>query len=277
MTDGREVARHYGRASLADAISGALRAAGLGGDGPLTPDDLAPLDEFHMGGREATLGLAERLDLPPGATVLDIGCGLGGPARLLASRRGCLVVGVDLTPEYVEIGRELTRRAGLDGRVDLRVGSGLALPFGPESFDAATLLHVGMNVPDKPALFREAARVLRPGGVLAVYDVMRVGPGPVAYPTPWASTEDASFLEESGAYRRALAAAGFAIEAERDRRDLAIETFRRMRARAAEAGGPPPLGLHVLMGPDAPAKVANLLAALEPGIIAPVEMICRRA
>jgi SAM-dependent methyltransferase len=164
---------------------------------------------------------------------------------------------------------------GLAGQVDFRAGSATALPFADASFDAATLLHVGMNIADKPALFAGLARVLRPGGVFAIYDVMRTGGGDIDFPMPWATGAHTSFVAEPAHYRRALEAAGFEVSAERNRRDDAIAFFRAMRARLAESG-PPPLGTHVLMGKEAPQKIANLIASLEAGRLAPVEMVCRR-
>jgi ubiquinone/menaquinone biosynthesis C-methylase UbiE len=185
------------------------------------------------------------------------------------------VTGIDLTPEYVALAASLTKLVGLEGLADYRVGSATDLPFADASFDAATLLHVGMNIPDKGRLCAEAARVLKPGGTFAVYDVMRTGDGPIAFPVPWAGSEAISFLASPAEYRRALAAAGFEVRSERNRRDMALEFFRRMMARVAESG-PPPLGLHILMGKEALAKVRNVVAGLESGVIAPIEMIARR-
>jgi ubiquinone/menaquinone biosynthesis C-methylase UbiE len=213
--------------------------------------------------------------LKPGLSLLDIGSGIGGPARFFASQYGCSVVGIDLTPEYVAVAERLTRMVGLTDRVRFRVGSATDLPFDEASFERATLLHVGMNVPDKGALCAEAARVLKPAGVFAVYEVMRTGEGDLIFPVAWADTAATSFVADPVTYRRALEAAGFEVMAEEDRRDPALEFFHRMRARHAESGLPP-LGLHLHMGPDAPRKVANMIANLERGVVAPVEMICRR-
>jgi SAM-dependent methyltransferase len=274
MAVDHDIARHYTHGALEETILAGLKAMGRAAD-RLQPDDLAAIDEFHIGGNEATAALADQLGLKPGMALLDLGCGIGGPARFLARRYGCRVTGIDLTPEYVQVAESLTRRVGLDQQVSFRVGSVTALPFAEASFDAATLLHVGMNIADKEKLCAEAARVLRPGGVFAIYDVMRVGLGGLDYPMPWASAAHTSFVVEPERYRHALGAAGFEIAAERDRRDDAIAFFRTMRARFAERG-PPPLGTHVLMGREAPQKIANLTAGLETGRIAPIEMICRR-
>ena len=268
-----DVARHYAHGSLEAAIWAGLQAMGRE-EAEVTLEDLAGIDEFHIGGHEATADLAERLELGAGGTLLDIGSGLGGPARFFARRYGCRVTGLDLTPEYVEVARTLTQLVGLSEQVEFRVGSALALPFEDGSFDRATLLHVGMNIPDKERLCKETRRVLRSGGMFAIYDVMRTGEAQIAFPVPWAADEATSFLEPSETYRQALTAAGLEIVSERDRRDFGISFFQRMRARIAESG-PPPLGLHILMGQDAPTKVANMISNLEQGLIAPVEIICR--
>jgi ubiquinone/menaquinone biosynthesis C-methylase UbiE len=271
----QQVAGHYTHGALGAAIDGGLKILGRSAD-ELRDADLAGMDEFHMGGREATAALAGQLDLKPAAHLLDIGCGIGGAARFFAQHFGCRATGIDLTPEYIETARALTRRLGLAERVEFRVGSALDLPFTDASFDRATLLHVGMNVPDKRKLAAEAHRVLKRGGTFAVFDVMRTGPGPITYPVPWAASEATSFVASAAEYREALEAAGFAVISERDQRQMALDFFARIRARMA-ASGPPPLGLHVLMGKDAPQKIANVVTMLERGTVAPVEMIARRS
>jgi SAM-dependent methyltransferase len=274
MDTERRVAGHYARGGgLEGALLRALAAAGKDPE-RLAPEDLAPLEEFHTGGRQATIDLAARMGLRPGMHLLDLGCGIGGAARHLARAQGCRVTGIDLTEEYVAAAAALTRRVGLEEAVLFRHGSALALPFAEASFDGATMLHVGMNVADKAALFAGVRRVLRPGGVFAVYDVMRLAPGALDFPLPWASAEDTSFVEEPASYRRALAAAGFAVEAERDRREFGLAALRATLAQVARAGLPP-LGTHLLMGEAFPRKIANQAAALERGLVAPVEIIAR--
>jgi SAM-dependent methyltransferase len=267
---------HNTRGRLVGAITEALAATGKS-PGSVTVEDLAPVDEFHIGGRQATEDLVAQLDLAREHHVLDVGCGLGGAARFVGSRYGCRVTGIDLTAEYVEGARALSEWTGLGGRLRFHRGSALATPFAGAEFDRAYMLHVGMNVPDKPALFAEIARVLRPGGRFGIYDVMRTGEAALAFPVPWAATPEISAVDTPAAYRAALRASGFEIVAERDRRDFAIEFFRTLRARLARAGGPPPLGLHLVMGPDAATKIGNMVANIEAEAIAPVELIARRA
>ncbi len=276
MTDITEerVARHYAQSDLERAILDALVASGKDID-RLAPEDLSPVDEFHTGGREATVAFAEQVDFAAGQHVLDIGCGIGGPSRLFAAERGCRVTGVDLTNDFVQVAATLSRRVGLDGKVAYRQASALALPFDAGAFDGAYMMHVGMNIEDKPGLFAEARRVLKAGGVFAIYDIMRTGDGELSYPVHWAASPQTSFLASAAEYRQALEAAGFEVVKERDRREFAREFFRQVVARIAEAGSPPPLGVHLLMKTDVSEKLANVMRNLEKGLISPTELICR--
>ncbi|WP_374570714.1 cyclopropane-fatty-acyl-phospholipid synthase family protein [Phenylobacterium sp.] len=274
MDNERSVAAHYAHGALEEAILGGLQAAGKD-LAHLVPADLSPVDEFHMGGRQATEDVAAQLDLKPGMRLIDIGCGLGGASRYFAETHGCQVSGVDLTEEYVATARALAALVGLQGKVSYEQASALALPFDDAAFDGGYMFHVGMNIADKPALFAEIRRVLKPGAVFAVYDVMaEPGEGEVAYPVAWASSPATSFLADAAGYRRALENAGFAVDATRSRRAFALEFFKAMRARMA-ANGPPPLGLHIVMGADAGVKSANMAANLERGVIAPTEIFAR--
>ena len=274
MKTEQQVARHYERDDLEQAILAALVAAGVDIE-HLTAADLAGVDEFHLGGRALTIEFGKRLGLGAGQRVLDIGSGVGGPARTFATEYGCQVAGIDLTPSFVVAAKALTERCGLAEQVSFEVGSALAIPVARQSVDVVTLIHVGMNIADKAQLFAEAQRVLRPGGRFGIYDVMLTDEvTTIPYPMPWSTTPNTSFVETPVIYRDLLARAGFAIEAERNQRDLVLKLAGEMRAKAAEYG-PPIMGPHVVMGPTAKDKLRDVMAALEQGIIAPIEMIAR--
>jgi ubiquinone/menaquinone biosynthesis C-methylase UbiE len=266
------VANHYACSELVAAIRDGLARLGKT-ESTVTAEDLAPVDEFHIGGRAATKELAEQLALSASDRVLDIGCGLGGPARQIAAQYGCHVTGIDLTPDYVEAGNALSGWLRLEGRVALQYGDALALPFADGSFTAAYMLHVGMNIADKNALFAQLARVLRAGARFAIYDVMRTGDGAMSYPLPWASTADENAIATPSYYRDALAGAGFDIVSEQERHDVATKYFARQRAQVAVE---PALGVHTLMGSRRPDMVRNMSESISDGRIAPVEMIARK-
>ncbi len=275
MSEDHAVAGHYTHGSLLAAIEEALEALGKTPE-TVSVDDLAPVDEFHIGGREASEHFLSQLPLDAETLVLDVGCGLGGASRFAASRFGCRVTGIDLTAEYVETGGTLTSWVGLEDRIALHQGSALEMPFGDAGFDAAFMMHVGMNIPDKARLFAEVHRVLKPGGSFGVYDVMRTGEGALTFPVPWATSEETSAVAAPEAYRQALEAAGFQVAAERNRRDFALDFFAELNAKIAAAGGPPPLGLHILMGETRAEKIKNLVENISAERIAPVELIARK-
>ena len=267
------VAAHYGTRGLFDRIKERLTVMGVD-PARATPDDLKPVDEFHIGGVAATRDLLKQIRITPDMHVLDIGSGIGGTPRFVAGETGCTVTGLDLTPEFVETATALSAMVGLDDKTRFRTGSALQMPFEDDSFDAALLLHVGMNIPDKHRLMAEAARVLKPGAPFAVYEVMQTGPETIEYPVPWADTPDTSALAAPEDYRAAAETAGFTVVASRNRRDFALEFFANLRARM-EAEGPPPLSIQLLMGDTAQVKVANMVRNIQAGRIAPVEMILR--
>jgi ubiquinone/menaquinone biosynthesis C-methylase UbiE len=275
MDTEQQVAKHYGRSGLETSIVEALRKAGKDVD-KLSADDLSGVDEFHLGWRPATAELAKQLGLASGMQVLDIGSGIGGPARYFAGALGCSVTGIDLTEEFVQAATGLTRRVGLADRVSFQQGSALALPFPDGRFDRATLIHVGMNIADKATLFAEVHRVLKPGGRFGVYEVMRTGAGDIPYPMPWAATSATSFVETPDAYRRRLEAAGFKVESQRSQTELTLKLLGEMRAKA-EKDGPPPLGLHVIMGAEAKERLANIFGCVENRLLAPTEIIAQAA
>ncbi|MEM7357019.1 MAG: methyltransferase domain-containing protein [Acidobacteriota bacterium] len=275
MPEGTNVARHYTHGSLLDAIRQGVQQLGKSPE-TVTIEDLGPVDEFHIGGRPATESFLDQLEIEPEHNVLDVGCGLGGGSRFAAQRYGCRVSGIDLTHEYVATGTELCRWVGLSDRIELEQGDATASERPAQTYDRAYMMHVGMNIADKAALARELHRVTQPGGRVGIYDVMRVGEGELTFPVPWAAEPEGSALASPEDYKAALEAAGFRVTAERNRRDFALDFFAQLRAKTAAASGPPPLGLHILMGSSAPAKLGNMVSNISRNIIAPVELIADR-
>ena len=266
------VVGHYGSGTLFDRIMAGLEIMGVSPD-DITRDHLKPVDEFHIGALEATNALLEQLDIRAGDLILDIGSGIGGTARHMAHTTGAKVVGIDLTPEFVEVAKQLSELVG--DQTDFRVGSAYDLPLDDNVADFATLLHVGMNIPDKQQVFTEAFRVLRAGGTFAVYDVMRMNEEPIEFPVPWATKQDQSFVETPDTYRRAAEETGFKITSERDRGDFAREYYR-LLADKVSSGGPPPFSTALTMGEGAANKIRNMVLNLNARRYAPYEMICRK-
>ncbi len=275
MTIESNVIEHYHHGSLEDALLKGLTAAGKDIDN-LSPDDLAPVDEFHIGGRQATIDFVTEFQPAANTHWLDIGSGIGGPSRYVASHYKCRITGVDLCKEYVEVARSLSQRVGLDDMVAYRQASALALPFEGSSFDGAYMQHVGMNIADKAKLFAEVRRVLKPDGIFAIYDIMRRADGVIGYPLPWALDEETSFIETAAAYRALLTAKRFKVTKEVDRTNFAMDFFRALRVRIAQAGGSSAFGLQIVMGAMAQQKVSNMIGLIERGTIAPMVIICRR-
>ena len=256
-----QVSRFYsGPGGLVAAIGAALDSSDLDRTA-LRPADLAPVDEFHIRGRAASLEIIEALDPDADSHVLDLGSGLGGPARTLVEVTGCTVTGVDLTPDFCEVATALSEWTGLSGRTRFFVGDATATGLPDAAVDAAMTVHVAMNIADKPALYAEAFRVLRPGGRFVVYDVLQAEGGDVHYPVPWASDPSTSFLATPEEMRQLLTAAGFEITSEVDSSDESLVWFQQVRARI-ERDGPPPVTFAAFLGEGFGQMAANQVANL---------------
>ncbi len=275
MSNEKDVAEHYGSGDLLARIEAALAKAGVDPAKP-EPAQLAPVDEFHIGGAPATEAFAAKLPFKPGDRLLDVGCGLGGPARFLAGRCGAHVTGIDLTQEYVEVAAELSRRTGQAASTAFDVGSALAMPYGDGSFDGAITVHVAMNIHDREGLYAEVARVLKPGATFGVYDVMKGNATPIDYPVPWAMTEATSRLCTPAETQTLLQGAGFEVVDVEDRTGHAKDFFAKAIAAAKAAGGPPAVGLHLLTGETHARKFANMLNAVSDGRLAPSMIVARK-
>ena len=275
MPEHGSVAAHWARGGdVYERIVAALQASSKSLDS-LSVEDLAPVDHFHARGLPATVELGDVLPVGTGDYLLDIGCGLGGPARHFAERFGCSVRGIDITEPFVEAGNKLTRLLGLADRVAIEPGDGQHLPYPDETFDGAYTQHVTMNVADRARFLAEAWRVVKPGGFLALTE-HGLGPtGQPHHPVPWSEDGTGEWLVTPSRTRVLLRAAGFVDVEVEDTGAGYLAAYRSVMA-AAQNGDLPPLGLHILMGDTALAKVRNAARNIEEGRTAPVRVLCRK-
>jgi ubiquinone/menaquinone biosynthesis C-methylase UbiE len=275
MPDDHKVTAHYSRGNLRERLSAALRDDGVD---PFRPDieALAPYDQFHGRGIEATQEMADSLTIAATDHILDVGSGIGGPARYLARRFGCRVTGIDLTAEFCEIARHLTRLLRMDDNVEFHLGDALAMPFADASFAGAYSMNVSMNIADKDALYREIRRVLKPGGWLMLSEIAK-GPGADPdYPTPWARTSETSFLATPEDTRRALEAAGFEILSTRDTREQALAYGARSREWVQRGEKPPHRAVQLVHGEIAAAAMTNSSRGFAEQRVVPIEILGRK-
>ena len=269
----RSVGDHYSRGDLAAKILEALRVAGKDPDA-FTIEDLAPLDQFHARGRVATLALARLAGITPRMRVLDVGGGVGGPARTLASEFGCAVEVLDLTEEFCRAGEMLTARTDLADLVSFRHGSALEMPYSDASFDVAWTQHSSMNIADKERLYAQIRRVLRHGGRLAMHEILAGPVSPIHFPVPWARDPGLSHLRPPREVRALLKDAGFEELAWIDETAPALRWYQRRPA--ATPGGPPPLGLHLMFGDDFGEMLRNQVRNLKESRISIVQAVFER-
>jgi ubiquinone/menaquinone biosynthesis C-methylase UbiE len=275
MTTPSAIASHYTRGDLLERLRAALRSDGIDPDKP-TMEQLAPYDQFHGRGEEATADVAAILPAKKGDHLLDIGSGIGGPARYLAKRFGCRISGIDLTPEFCDVATALTKLLGMGSKVDVRVGDALNLPFADTTFDGAYSMNVSMNIADKAGLYREIHRVLKPGAWLMLSEIAQGPDGAPTYPTPWAAKESESFLSTPEQTTAGLEAAGFRIEKFRDTLKEALDYGARSRAAVERGEKPPHRAVQVIHGEAAREMAANNARNMAQGRLIPIELLARK-
>ncbi len=271
----QSVSSHYGVGKILDTILDALTEMGKDIEA-LMPSDLAPVDEFHIRGREATVELADRAGITSGLRVLDVGSGLGGSVRYLARERECHAKGLDLTQEYVEVAKSLAKLVGLEGKVDFHQGSALELPFESNSFDVVWTEHAQMNIEDKDRFYSEISRVLKPRGRLAFHDIFQGNEGELHYPVPWAEDDSISFLATLDAVEQMLDRVGLEVRDLEDKSQISQDWFAEVVERMQESRPPPLLGLHLLMGAASEAKFQNQIRNLREGKLVVIQAVAEK-
>jgi SAM-dependent methyltransferase len=270
----KSISEHWGTGDVYARIMKAMQAASISPDA-VTVEQLAPLDHFHACGFPATVELADALPIQPGHHIVDIGCGIGGPARYLAQRFGCRVSGVDITQPFVEAANRLTTLLKMERQVEIELGDGQHLPYGEAMFDGAYTQHVTMNIADRALFFGEAFRVLRPGAFFAVTE-HGLGPeGSPHYPVPWSEDGSGSYLVRPADTVTYLNEVGFVDVKLEDTGAKYLQGYRRAIELAAQ-GALPPLGVHVLMGQMAPEKTRNAARNIEERRTHPIQIICSK-
>jgi MPBQ/MSBQ methyltransferase len=264
--------QHYAGGDVIAGVKKALADIGKA-DGTLKPEELSSIDQFHVRSLLATKDLAAAAAPQRDMEILDIGSGLGGAARHLASAFGSRVTGIDLMQPYCDAATMLTERCALGERVRFQQASALELPFPDARFDQVWTQHVSMNIADKAKLYGEMRRVLRPNGRLAIYDPVRAGSEPLQYPVPWARDERTSFVPTESELKKHLQDAGFSILSWEDKTQVALDWFEEMEKKWAGAK-PSPLGIHVLIGPDIRPMSANLRTNLREGRAKLIQAVC---
>lgn len=274
MTDRHSISDHWGTGDVYARIIAAMEAASIAPD-KVTVEQMAPVDHFHARGFPATVELADALPIQEGDHLVDIGCGIGGPARYMAWRFGCYVSGVDITAPFVDAANKLTALLKMEDSVTIELGDGQHLPYGDQVFDGGYTQHVTMNIADRTQFFGEAFRVFKPGGFFALTE-HGLGPqGSPHYPLPWSEDGSGAFLVTPAETVGYLEQAGFVDIAVANTGEKYLAGYERAMELAAR-GELPAFGTHILLGETAPAKTRNAARNIEEGRTHPIQVICRK-
>ena len=275
MSSDSPISGHYTHGDLLARLRAALLEDGVGLE-HASIETLAPFDQFHGRGLEATEELAAALAVSAGDHLLDVGSGIGGPARYFADRFGCRVTGLDLTAEFCAIARHLTQALGLDDRVVFEHGDATAMPFADAGFDGAYAMNVSMNIANKARFYAEIHRVLRPGGWLVLSEIAQGPAGRPDYPTPWARTAATSFLATPSEIREGLEACGFEILKSRDTVKEVLAFGARSRAMVERGEKPPHRAVQLIHGDLAAEVIANATRGIADARLIPIEIFGKK-
>lgn len=218
----------YGEADLGKKICEILDNKDLDVE-KLLPEILAPIEELHLHGRAATIDLAKEVGLNEKMKVLDIGCGIGGPARTLALEFGCHVIGIDLSKEYCNAAELINNKLGLNKNIEIQHANALDMPFDNAEFDVVFMQHVLMNIENKQQLLSQIKRVIRPKGSLAHYTICEGSVSPINFPVIWANNPDISFLLTPSELCQLIINNGFKVLSWMDYTNIILEGMQKER------------------------------------------------
>lgn len=270
----KHVSEHYGHGGLLERILEGLKKTSPNLENIQTLD-LGPVEEFHIGGRESTQYLSDQMEFSSEEIILDVGCGIGGTARFISLTYGCQVSGIDLTPEYIRVAKKLTEMTGQDEKISFEEGSALSLPYDSEQFDKAVSFHMAMNISEREKYYQEVFRVLKPGGLFGMFDILNKKDGALDFPVPWAETAETSHLKNLAEMEFLLEQSGFKVEKAEDWTPNALAFLEKLKPKPGTP--PPPLGLHLVMGPTAKEKLTNIMGAIGEGLVGPHLILARKA
>ena len=275
MSDKSDITDHYTSGELLERLYAALREDGADPEAP-TIEALAPYDQFHGRGLDSTEQLAAGLAVEPHHHLLDVGSGIGGPARYISSKFGCIITGIDLTPEFCDVARHLTQAMGLERRVSFEQGNALAMPFAGEQFDGAYSMNVSMNIEDKAGFYGEIFRVLKAGGWLVLSEVAQGPGGAITYPSPWARTAESSFLVTPEETREGLEASGFEVTGMRDNIAESKAFAAKVRELVDRGEKPPHRAVSLIHGDLGDEAAKNMAEGSRNKCVVPIEVMCRK-
>ena len=268
---GSKISQHYSQGELLNKMEAALKKSGRDLNS-LTFDDLLTFEEIHVGGKAATLSLASRANLGREDHLLDVGCGLGGPARTLAVEFGCQVTGIDISEEFCQVASVITEKINLAKKVQFKCADALDIPFPDATFDVIWSQHCSMNIPDKAGLFSEFRRVLKNDGQLVTHDIVSGSVQPIHYPVPWARDEDISFLVSADELKNYMIDAGFKMQHWENITSDSMEWFNQQR-KLAKTSGKSPLHQFLIFGDDLRQMGPNILKNMQENRAAVMEGI----